>query len=143
MKFLAFTSILALGFAAQAQVGPAGCGLGNVIMQDQNQVFASTTNGTSGSQTFGITSGTSNCVDGGARQKLVSFVEANKETLNKEAARGEGQTLASLNNLLGCKNDISPAIKNHYKQIFSTNDSTEISDKIAIVKENNANYCGI
>ena len=42
-----------------------GCGLGSLVIKDQStvmlQVLAATTNGTSGSQTFGITSGTSNC----------------------------------------------------------------------------------
>ena len=43
--------------------GPAGCGLGNMIVGGGtgfSQVFASTTNTTSGTQTSGITSGTSN-----------------------------------------------------------------------------------
>jgi len=42
-----------------------GCGLGSVIFKGQDallfQILAVTTNGTSGNQTFGITTGTLNC----------------------------------------------------------------------------------
>src|SRR5262245_21507042 len=49
--------------------GMSGCGLGSILFgTDQNkvmQILAATSNGCFGSQTFGITSGTSNCVSGG------------------------------------------------------------------------------
>ena len=60
--FLTSASAMADGY------GPAGCGLGSMIFEPDSgftQVFAATTNGTSGNQTFGITSGTSNCASGG------------------------------------------------------------------------------
>ncbi|RYZ63378.1 MAG: DUF3015 domain-containing protein, partial [Proteobacteria bacterium] len=44
--------------------GTAGCGLGNMILGKENQVFAATTNGTLGNQSFGITFGTLNCEGG-------------------------------------------------------------------------------
>src|SRR5947207_15915430 len=40
-----------------AKYGPAGCGLGSLIFDADSgwtQIFAATTNGTSGNQTFGI-----------------------------------------------------------------------------------------
>ena len=46
-----------------AKYGPAGCGLGSMIFDPDSgftQIFAATTNGTSGNQTFGISTGTSN-----------------------------------------------------------------------------------
>lgn len=143
MKYFAFMVALVSGAVAQAQIGPAGCGLGNVLMKDQSQVIASTTNGSSGNQTFGITSGTSNCVDGSRMAQLETFVEANKVALNKEAARGEGSTLAGLNSVLGCSNSIAPVLKDHYRQIFNTENSKEISAKIVTVVENNPASCGI
>src|SRR5437868_47659 len=49
--------------------GMAGCGLGSLLFGPVNepfaQVLAATTNATFATQTFGITSGTSNCVSGG------------------------------------------------------------------------------
>src|SRR6186713_935077 len=73
---LKFVCMLGLGLfftsanAAADGYGPAGCGLGSMIFEPDSgftQVFAATTNGTSGNQTFGITSGTSNCDPGAAK----------------------------------------------------------------------------
>ncbi len=65
---LALGALGALALSAHAApYGEAGCGLGSMIFGDSPgfvQVLAATTNGCSGSQTFGITTGTSNC--GGA-----------------------------------------------------------------------------
>ncbi len=55
--------------ASAAPYGTAGCGLGSIVIGSKPgmmQIFAATTNGTSASQSFGITSGTSNCVDHGS-----------------------------------------------------------------------------
>lgn len=86
--------------------GPAGCGLGSIIFVPDSgftQVFAATTNGSFGTQTFGITSGTSNCDEPakgaeGAR----AFVETNRVALAKDIARGQGETITALTQLGGC-----------------------------------------
>src|SRR3954469_775685 len=74
--------------------GLAGCGLGSMVFGDQKgsiQILAATTNSTFGSQTFGITSGTSNCVDSGPGTSGARiFIEGNREALAKDAARGSG-----------------------------------------------------
>lgn len=82
-------SVLAAGY------GPAGCGLGSMVIGSKpgmEQVFAATTNGTSGSQTFGITSGTSNCGDHGlvnlSKEREV-FAQENYTSLVKEMAQGK------------------------------------------------------
>ena len=76
--------------------GP-GCGLGKLIWSDYSkqksigpQVLQSTTNGTSGSQTFGISSGTSGCTNDGtvmAEHKVNVFAAANYDNLTQEMAR--------------------------------------------------------
>lgn len=86
--------------------GPAGCGLGSIIFVPDSgftQVFAATTNGSFGTQTFGITSGTSNC-DEPARgaEGARAFVETNRVALAKDMARGQGETIAALTRLGGC-----------------------------------------
>ncbi len=63
--------------------GMAGCGLGSLAFGDDNgkiQIIAATTNGTSGTQTFGITSGTSNCnpEDANVAANMNVYVEANR-----------------------------------------------------------------
>ncbi|MEI6834095.1 MAG: DUF3015 family protein [bacterium] len=89
--------------------GPAGCGLGSIVMGPKPgfmQVFAATTNGCSGSQTFGITTGTSNCKDGpggeASAQERKVFVEMNYAQLSKEASQGDGEMLEAFADILGC-----------------------------------------
>ena len=62
-------SVLFAGSFAFA--GDAGCGLGGMLIKSNTklmQLFAVTTNGTLGSQTFGITFGTSGCSASGLVQ---------------------------------------------------------------------------
>ncbi|HET7317776.1 MAG TPA: DUF3015 domain-containing protein [Nitrospirota bacterium] len=95
-------------FAAEKHgaYGAAGCGLGSLVFQDQPgmvQVLAATTNGTFGSQTFGITSGTSNCPQGlkiANNDRLNEFVLANMDNLAKDIAMGKGETLDAFADLL-------------------------------------------
>jgi len=104
---LALSAAMVLASAASAGTyGAAGCGLGSMIIGDGDgfsQVFAGTTNGTSWSQTFGITSGTSNC-DGTAGDTAATrlFIETNREALATDMSRGSGETIATLSKLAGC-----------------------------------------
>ena len=63
-KIISLIAAIGLTTAVYANEN-TGCGLGSMIIKNQNstmlQAIAATTNGTSGNQTFGITSGTSNC----------------------------------------------------------------------------------
>ena len=63
-----------------------------------------TTNGTFGSGTFGISSGTSGCTNDGkimAEQSTTMFAQLNFENLSQEMAQGHGEHLASLATLMG------------------------------------------
>src|SRR5262245_3666530 len=79
---------------AQAQnYGMAGCGLGSLLFGKDNtklmQVLAGIINATGGSQTFGISSGTSNCVEGGvvkAEREQTAFAEVNFQDLKRNMA---------------------------------------------------------
>ncbi len=100
-------SVLVVGASTAHDVdyGPAGCGLGSMMIGSNpgfSQVFASTTNGTSNSQTFGISSGTSNCSTKGGTASTRSFIEGNLEALAKDMARGQGETIVALSALAGC-----------------------------------------
>ena len=124
-KLMIILSTLVGSSAFAAAYGDAGCGLGSIVFADQpgfTQVFAATTNNTSGSQTFGITSGTSNCVDNGAvkgAKAVPAFIEMNRVALAKDAARGEGETLAGLSKLLGCNSkSLGSTLKSNYNKIF-------------------------
>ncbi len=99
-----------LAMAANPDTGP-GCGLGKLAWGDYAhqkniapQVMMATTNGTFGSGTFGISSGTSGCTNDGkimAEQKTTLFAQLNFENLSQEMAQGQGEHLASLATLMG------------------------------------------
>jgi hypothetical protein len=124
MKTILIAFVTLMTSAAMAKhYGEAGCGLGLQLMgKDGNQVLAATTNGSSYTQFFGISSGTSGCTDDGAmadNKQVPAYIEMNKVALAKEAARGEGETLAGLAQLMGCNAaTFAPAVKANYDQIF-------------------------
>jgi len=104
--------------------GAAGCGLGSIFFGDKPgfiQVLAATTNGSSANQTFGITSGTSNCSSSEPSvESAKAFVETNREALAKDAARGEGETISSLSTLAGCADAaaVGATLQSSFSSIF-------------------------
>jgi hypothetical protein len=108
---LLFVGFMVIGFSTVlfADQKNYGCGLGSMAWEGNDglisQVSAATTNGTSGTQTFGITSGTSNCTEyeeWTSNQKVNVFVADNMDSLAKDIAKGKGEhldTLASLMNI--------------------------------------------
>lgn len=108
VAFVSFQA--AAAFAASPDTGP-GCGLGKLAWADFKnqknigpQVLMATTNGTFGSQTFGISSGTSGCTNDGtvwAQEKVNVFAAINFENLAQEMAQGQGEHLTSLATLMG------------------------------------------
>jgi hypothetical protein len=101
--------------AANPDTGP-GCGLGKLAWADYShpksiapQVLMATTNGTFGSGTFGISSGTSGCTNDGtvmAEHRTALFAQINFENLSQEMARGQGEHLASLATLMGVPTEL-------------------------------------
>ncbi len=114
MGVMAFAAPAGLAFAANPDTGP-GCGLGKLAFADFKnqkniapQVLMATTNGTFGSTTFGISSGTSGCTNDGqvwADQKVTMFALLNFENLTQEMAQGKGEHLVSLATLMGVPED--------------------------------------
>ena len=105
--------LLAAGSVYAAPYGSAGCGLGSVLFGNQPgfiQVVAATTNGIFGNQTFGITTGTLNCGSAATAAGAKIFIDANREALAKDMARGSGETIATLSSLAGCKDSKSVGV---------------------------------
>lgn len=104
--------------------GAAGCGLGSMVIGNKPgfmQVFAATTNASSGSQIWGIISGTSNCADtGGGSASAKVFIETNRQALAKDISRGQGETISSLTSLVGCENPaaVAETLQRNFKSIF-------------------------
>jgi Protein of unknown function (DUF3015) len=115
--------------------GAAGCGLGSMAFGDQPgavQVLAATTNGFLGSQTFGITTGTSNCGPGAMAEGTRNLVETNRVALAKEVSRGTGETIGALAVINRCEDSaaVGAALQARFKGIFpsdqaSTDEVTE------------------
>ena len=119
-----------------------GCGLGSLIIKDQStsvlQALAATTNGTSGNQTFGITSGTSNCnkpSDFVSNDKLNKFVEENMDELALDISAGHGETLSTVAKLMNVENNVefSAKLQSNFTNIYSNENVTSatVIDSIA------------
>ena len=125
--------------AVAGNYGMAGCGLGSIVFGNKPgfmQVFAATTNGLFGSQTFGITSGTSNCsssAPGGmaARQ----FIETNRQAFAKDVSRGSGETIASLTVLSGCRDAaaVGATLQRNFGTIFPSAKASDTDVSAAAV----------
>jgi len=124
--------VVCLGSMAGA-VDPknTGCGLGSMAFEGQNglvsQTFAATTNGTSGNQTFGITSGTSNCEQYKTftmNEKVNSFVADNMDSVAKDIAKGEGEYLDTMASLMHVDQAQRPqlyaALQKNFSRIYSS-----------------------
>jgi hypothetical protein len=104
------SAVPAFAFAQQNNIGT--CGWGAKLFDGQSgiapQVLAVTTNGTSGNQTFGITTGTSGCTQDGVVKsswKTAMFIDGNKDRLARDMSIGNGETLDSLAHLIGVREE--------------------------------------
>lgn len=137
MKRFVFTALLGTmamsnAYAAKDNVG---CGLGAMIFDGQSgvapQVLAATTNGTSGNQTFGITSGTLGCTQDGVvrdHTKISMFTGDNLDQLASNMAVGEGEALETLAELMGIETEdraaFYKAARDNFEIIFSSAEVT-------------------
>jgi len=130
--------------------GPAGCGLGSLLFSPDSgftQVLAATTNGTFGSQTFGISSGTSNCADtGGGSASARAFVETNRVALAKDIARGQGEAIESLAKLAHCASSapVAASLQRNFAKIFpaaSVTDTQVSHSVVDVLKADSALQC--
>ena len=127
----------------------AGCGLGYLLLSNKDndkvtQVLGSTTNGTFGTQTFGISSGTSGCTEDGtvkvARATEV-FADVNLTSLRQEMATGEGEYVNTFASLLGATEATRPQMvrffQSEYQNLFPSAETSSgemlktLSEKLA------------
>jgi hypothetical protein len=105
------------------------------------QILAAILNGTGG-QTFAITSGTSNCVEGGvvkAEREQAAFAEVNFQDLKRNMAAGGGEFLASFSTLLGCEDAAKPAFfkmtQRHFESIVPSAQTTPMGMLSSVKRE--------
>ena len=134
---LLFVCFMVIGFSTAlfADQKNYGCGLGSMAWEGNDglisQVSAATTNGTSGSQTFGITSGTSNCTqysEWTSNEKVNVFVTDNMDSLAKDIAKGKGEHLDTLASLMNVsqkdKAAFNARLQKNFSRIYTSNDVT-------------------
>jgi Protein of unknown function (DUF3015) len=132
-----------LAMAANPDTGP-GCGLGKLAWGDYKgqkeiapQVMMVTTNGTFGSGTFGISSGTSGCTNDGkimSEHKTTMFAQLNFENLSQEMAQGQGEHLASLATLMGVPAEQQPAFFAMTQERYTSLVKTGETSTVALIK---------
>lgn len=124
--------ISSAAFAAKPY-GMAGCGWGSQVMgKDGNQILASTTNET-GTQTFAISSGTSNCVTATEQTAMIrNFIEANYASVVTDMAKGQGDSIKTLSGFYGCDQDVfATEMKANYEKITpATENATTVMANI-------------
>lgn len=147
LSFAVVAAALCVSSANAANYGMAGCGLGSMAITNDNgkiQIVAATLNGT-GVQTFGITSGTSNCVDNGATASAM-YIAVNQESLKKDIARGEGESLNGLSQVLKCSDatKLSSTLQQNFSSIFTSNNvkSDEVNQNIHALIQTNKDLNG-
>ncbi len=121
-----------------------GCGLGSMIIDNQNtvakQIVAVTTNGISGNQTFGITSGTMGCDKPTllvSNEKVEKFVADNMDSLATDIAAGQGETLDTLASMLNVKDKsaFETKLKTNFSAIYASENvsSADVIDSIITI----------
>ncbi len=133
-KIIAILVVTLLPSAAfAANVGE--CGWGSKLMHGQRgiapQVLAVTTNGTSGNQTFAITSGTSGCTQDGVIKsswKTAAYVDANMNKFARDVSRGHGEAIDSFASLAGIEGQdkvtLAKVLQDNFTVIFSSENVT-------------------
>lgn len=148
---LVFSTVAFAGGSAGVRSN-CGCGLGYVLFKDAKnpgiliQVFAATTNGTFGNQTFGISSGTLGCGQPSNFAKvdqMNKFVADNMDNLAVDIAAGKGETLDALAEIAEVapakRPQLYSALQNNFDRIYFQNDVnslTVVTDVNGIIEKN-------
>ena len=115
--------------------GGNGCGWGNMLFEGQRGMaphfLATTTNGTSGNATFGMTSGTNGCdtsVKLGYGGRSMLAMTGMLDNIAEDMAQGQGEALDAYATLLGVEKadraHFAKITQENFAQIFSAPDGT-------------------
>ena len=133
-SLLAVISLISPVAYAEDNVG--SCGWGSKLFEGDKgvapQVLAVTTNGFTGSQTVGISSGTSGCTRNGVVRSnwhSVQYIEENKTRLAEDISRGNGDSLDGLATVLGITEAPTRALfkrqsQLHFAEVFPATNAT-------------------
>jgi hypothetical protein len=129
-SMLFFLMVSGIAFAGETREN-CGCGLGTLLFDGADglvqQVLAATTNGSFGTQTFGISSGTLGCNLPSryvSNKTLNRFVADNMDNLAKDAAMGQGEYVDALAELM----DVPGSERVEFSQMLQENFSNIFTD---------------
>ncbi len=136
---LALAGLCLIGFTgdALANQNNTGCGLGSIVFKGQegllSQSCAAIFNGIYGNQTFGITTGTSNCEKATSftsNEKLNKFVSDNMDNLALDISKGSGEYLSTLAVLLETpieqRASLYQTLQANFSQIYTSAEVTHL-----------------
>ncbi len=136
-----FSLLFFISISLAHSYGPSGCGFGSQLLKYKKgkpwNIIAATLNQSTGSQTLGMSSGTSGCkIDKNSPVVKIDYIQNNKIALANDLARGEGENLSNLLFLYDCKNDhkAKSLLKKNFSKIFQTLNSD--TNKIHFAIEN-------
>jgi len=126
--------------ASEVFANNVGCGFGSVLLKGKKgkvfEVLAVTTNGTSGSSTFAITTGTSGYKAGQAVGVNIvdEYIAQNMENLATDIAKGEGEYVDTLAHLMKVDNKTAfrAKLQKNFGKIYTSKDikSKEVAANI-------------
>lgn len=136
-------ALFAIGSSSAMADNVGSCGWGSKVFDGQSgpapQILAVTTNGTSGNQTFGITSGTSGCTQDGTVSSTwmtAMFIDGNKNALARNTAAGHGETLDALARMIGVdaqdKAAFASLAQKNFARIFPGSDVTAAEIQVSL-----------
>jgi hypothetical protein len=123
------TMVTGADMAYAGGYGPAGCGVGTMILgrdatgvmggvaQYLNLVFYGPTS---------VTLGILDCADGGvadANSESLNYVVTNRDQLAEDSAKGAGDTVAALSDLMSCDESFVNALQADHSAVFSGTDA--------------------
>lgn len=134
MKKLITGAALMIASSSAFAVAPggSGCGWGNMLFAGDSgpvHFLATTTNGTSGNKTFGMTSGTNGCsIDGALTYGGESMLGSIMDEFSQDVAMGQGEALNAVAVLLGVapedRQTFAEVTHENFKVIFPTENTT-------------------
>ena len=135
MKKLLTGAILMTASSAAFAVVPGGpdCGWGNMLFEGESglgmHIIASTTNGTSGNATFGMTSGTNGCsANGKLTYGGASMIGSIMDEFSQDVAMGKGEALNAVAVMMGVapedRDTFAEVTHKNFNVIFPTENTT-------------------
>ena len=151
MKRMIFAVVLSLSastaFAEAA--GGNGCGWGNLLFKGQSgaaaHILGITTNGSSGNNTLGVTTGTNGCSTSGTIEyggKEMVDVSGVMDEFGEDMARGDGEVITTVAVSLGIppehRDEFKSTMRDNFDSIFTSEDVTfeEVLANMWLVMEN-------